>query len=392
MSATTAGCGSSVGMNFGKEYYKMIVNAGYRGKVAGAAPKFTYTGQYNVRKDGVVELLTSGTIVFLEPKVIDVFMVGGGGSGKQSVGGSDNDGYGGGGGGYTRTIKRVTVPANSDITVSVGAGADVGAGNSSAFSSYTVSGGAGANGRQGGAGGSGGGGGVLENSDYGTGGSDGNNGENGYGTYVRNGGTGQGFSAREFGEANGKLYGGGGGGGRYMSAQSPVVSAGGSGGGGAGAWHGAGPTLFQASSAGVANTGGGGGGIARGNNHTAIGAPGGSGIVCFREAQELPGLAGTWVLNERLYPSQTGAAINENINFTAVTPSGDFTGVKISVGYTATSTAGVYLNQSTAFTTYQFSNNRWVDSSRAISQITFPTGATASDEFRAWLASNATKQ
>ena len=87
MSATTAGCGSSVGMNFGKEYYKMIVNAGYRGKVGAAVPKFTYTGQYNVRKDGVVELLTSGTLVFLNPAVIDVFCVGGGGRGVGDSGG-----------------------------------------------------------------------------------------------------------------------------------------------------------------------------------------------------------------------------------------------------------------------------------------------------------------
>nr|DAD58341.1 MAG TPA: hypothetical protein [Caudoviricetes sp.] len=98
------------------------------------------------------------------------------------------------------------------------------------------------------------------------------------------------------------------------------------------------------------------------------------------------------MLNDRLYPSQTGATINESINFTAVTPNGNFTGVKISVGYAPTSTAGFYLNQSTTFATYQFSNNQWVDSTRAISQITFPAGATASDEFRAWLAANATKQ
>ena len=52
----------------------------------GAAIKFTYTGEYNVRDDGVVELLTSGTIVFLEPKVIDLFMVGGGGKGGSPVG------------------------------------------------------------------------------------------------------------------------------------------------------------------------------------------------------------------------------------------------------------------------------------------------------------------
>ena len=98
------------------------------------------------------------------------------------------------------------------------------------------------------------------------------------------------------------------------------------------------------------------------------------------------------MLNERLYPSQTGAAINESIKFTAVTPNGNFTGAKIAVSYTATSTVGFYQNQSTTFAVYQFKNNQWTDSTRAISQITFPAGTTASDEFRAWLASNATKQ
>ena len=360
---------------------------------AGGKPKlkFTYTGDYVVRKDGVVELLTSGTIVFLEPKLIDVFMVGGGGSGKQSVGGHDNDGYGGGGGGYTRTIKRITVPANYNITVSVGAGGDVGAGNSSAFLSYTVSGGAGANGREGGAGGSGGGGGVLKNSGYGAGGSDGNNGENGYGAYARNGGTGQGFSTREFGETNGKLYGGGGGGGRCMSAQSPVVSAGGSGGGGAGAWHSTDPTLFQDAVAGGANTGGGGGGIARGNNHTTIGAPGGSGIVCFRDAQELPELAGTWVMNERLYAPENWTT--ENVEFTATNTAGATLSVNL-VRLRETSSSGKILELNTYTEIYYFQTNAWStgQANHKYNKWTFPAGATASDEFRAWLASNATKQ
>lgn len=378
----------------------MIVNAGYRGKVGAATPKFTYTGQYNVRKDGVVELLTSGTIVFLEPKVIDVFMVGGGGGGS----GSNLDarqGFGGGGGGYTRTNKRVAVQANTEYPVTVGSGGTPGAtGGASGFNAYTVNGGkngaiiSGATTRYfGGSGGSGGGGGVSSNSDYGSGGYDGSSGESGY-PATNQYGTGQLFTTREFNENDGKLYAGGGGGGRYMAAQSPVVSMGGNGGGGSGGWSGSSASgLTQAAAAGVANTGGGGGGGACASTSVYTnGASGGSGIVCFRDAAPLPELAGTWVLNNRLYPSQTGVAINENINFTAVTPNGDFTGVKIIVGYAPTSTAGFYLNQSTAFATYQFSNNQWVDSKRAISQITFPAGATASDEFRAWLASNATKQ
>lgn len=38
---------------------------------------------------------------------------------------------------------------------------------------------------------------------------------------------------------------------------------------------------------------------------------------------------------------------------------------------------------------YQFNSNTWKSTNR---NLTFETGATASDEFRAWLASNATKQ
>ena len=374
----------------------MIVNAGYRGKVGAGAPKFTYTGQYNIRKDGVVELLTSGTIVFLEPKVIDVFMVGGGSAGGGNPGGGQSVGRGGGAGGYTRTVRRMAVTPNTQYPVTIGTGGanyDVD-GGSSAFNTFSVAGGekVGSN-TNGGNGGSGGGGAVMANSDYGTGGSDGQNGEQGYWSgHTINGGNGQKTTTREFGEANGKLYAAGGGGGRYIAAQTPVVSIGGAGGGGSGGWFD--KSQYQAPAAGVANTGsgGGGGGVTGTGNHSINGASGGSGIVCFRGAASLPELAGTWVLNNRLYPSQTGAAINENINFTAVTPNGDFTGVKIIVGYAPTSTAGFYLNQSSTFATYQFSNNQWVDSTRAISQITFPAGATASDEFRAWLASNATKQ
>ena len=68
---------------------------------AGGKPKlkFTYTGDYVVRKDGVVELHSSGTLVFLEPKVIDLFLVGGGGAGGSGVSGGVISGFGGGGGG-----------------------------------------------------------------------------------------------------------------------------------------------------------------------------------------------------------------------------------------------------------------------------------------------------
>lgn len=356
---------------------------------AGGKPKlkFTYTGDYVVRDDGVVELHSSGTLVFIDPAVIDVFMVGGGGSGwTQNV--SDFNGYGGGGGGYTRTVKRLNVQANAQIPVTIGAGGIYSTasgsgkgsdGGSSGFNTLTVSGGGHGNEYNGGAGGSGGGAGVASNSDFGAGGSDGSNGEAGD-TGVKRGGSGQGFSTREFGETTGKLYAGGGGGGRYMVAQTPVVSMGGAGGGGSGAWVGSNGTAQQAAAAGVANTGGGGGGGAVYPNHSVNGASGGSGIVCFRDAQELPELAGTWVLNERLYKSEN--TIIENINYTL----GDTAcnGFQINNDYVMTRVTG----QSGYSYIYRFDQNRWVIGNRSITI----TSATASDEFRAWLASNATKQ
>ena len=370
----------------------MIANThyGYVGK--SKAPKFTYTGNYKVRDDGVVELLTSGTIVFLEPKVIDLFMVGGGGAGSARSGSSFNSrGYGGGGGGYTRTVRKINVTANSEIQVTVGAGgtADINSmvnGNSSAFGAFIVAGGYGGlvTTMAGGNGGSGGGSGVISNSDGGAGGNDGGNGETGY----NNGGVGQGFTSREFGESTGKLYAGGGGGGRYMVSQTPVISAGGSGGGGSGGWAGNSNNLYQPAAAGIANTGGGGGGGAKWtDSNQALPGSGGSGIVCFRESVELPELAGTWVLNERLYAPEN--AINETLP-NAIT-------IRRTNGTTyAARLINISLTTLTAYPTtggsveiYSFRLNIWSDHSTT---WTFPAGATASDEFRAWLVSNATKQ
>lgn len=372
----------------------MIVNAGYRGKVGAAVPKFTYTGQYNVRKDGVVELLTSGTIVFLEPKVIDVFMVGGGAAGyARNIVGGANRGYGGGGGGYAATRRRVQVSGSYGIVIGAGGiyslGQSVNGGNTSWGSLFTVNGGkASTKDVNGGAGGSGGGGGVISNSDYGAGGSNGSNGENGYGVDTT-GGEGQRRTTREFGETTGKLYAGGGGGGRYMSAQSAVVSPGGAGGGGTGAWD-CSSTLHQVAAAGGANTGGGGGGGAHRNGNYAPtrGASGGSGIVCFRDAQELPELAGTWVLNERLYaPDNDVYFINQDFKIGNASNPNSATVRNLlcktdHIEYTT--------NTGYTYTLYTFSTNTW--GTNKYTYLTFSAGATASDEFRAWLASNATKQ
>lgn len=353
--------------------------------------KFTYTGDYVVRKDGVVELLTSGTIVFLEPKVIDVFMVGGGGAGALRVASSSTDdrGFGGGGGGYTRTIRKINVATNASFQVTVGAGGvpkaeTVVNGNASGFGTQTVGGGLGGTilSLTGGAGGSGGGGGVISNSDGGSGGSDGANGEAGY----NNGGTGQGFTTREFGEATGKLYAGGGGGGRYMVSQTPIVSSGGSGGGGTGGWVGNSSSLFQPAAAGVANTGGGGGGGAKWSpSVVAQAGSGGSGVVCFRESVELPELAGTWVLHERMYAPEN--AFNETVNFTGIS----LNGVIRSYKRVYIESGSLYCQQTSGSIDgwYTFSTNQWGITFRT---MRFEAGAIVSDIFRAWLASNATKQ
>ena len=378
----------------------MIANThyGYVGK--SKAPKFTYTGNYKVRDDGVVELLTSGTIVFLEPKVIDVFMVGGGAGGGNLKGAGGGNSTGGGGGGYTRTIRRVNITSNASLQVIVGAGGSLQAiGGASSFGSdYTVEGGKTVNGIvNGGAGGSGGGGAVVSNSDYGSGGYDGNNGESGYVSGGATGGVGQGFTTREFGEVTGKLYAGGGGGGRYIAGGTFVTSQGGSGGGGSGACgH---NSDAQPAAAGVANTGGGGGGAATsGNGVLGNGGTGGSGIVCFRESVELPELAGTWVLNERLYAPESN--FEELVAYTAgqsiSTIVNNMDKISTMPSDIGSGNLTLYMRQSGSSATrgtsvYNFVKNKWVNTTK-YKYITFPIGATASNEFRAWLASNATKQ
>ena len=362
----------------------MIVNAGYRGKVGAAAQKFTYTGQYNVRKDGVVELLTSGTLVFLNPAVVDIFCVGGGGGGSFAP--NNSNGGGGGGGGYTLTNKHVSV--NGSYIINVGAGgAPSKDGESTSFGTImTAEGGKAPTTsarRTGGNGGSGGGGGRDNNSTGGTGGSNGTKGTSGGTGFSTNpGGTGQNSTTSEFGEIDGKLYSGGGGGGTFISSTKPVVAAGGSGGGGAGAWRGTSVTAFQEAGAGGANTGGGGGGGARNTEGTSSpGGSGGSGIVCFRDAQELPELAGTWVLNQRLYAPESILTYTGQCTYGS---NSDLTALKVDP-----SSYFYAYNGPQEYELYRFSTNQWQGTKH---NLIFPAGATASDQFRAWLANNATKQ
>lgn len=222
---------------------------------------------------------------------IDAFLVGGGGAGNGSSSGFNYSWLGGGGGagGFTKTIKKALLQKNVEYSVVIGAGGialsgrnayeKVGpaGGNTVAFG-YTAEGGKSASSTvNGGNGGSGGGAAGARSSSSGNiepsdGASDGNNALNGFG----NGGTGQGTTTREFGEATGKLYAGGGAGGQGSG--SSTTASGGEGGG-----------ANQQSNA-AANTGGGGGGSASAQvvsgNYVSYPGSGGSGIVCIRLHKE----------------------------------------------------------------------------------------------------------
>lgn len=241
----------------------MIVNAGYRGKVGGGVPKFTYTGQYNQRDDGVVELLTSGTIVFLNPATIDLFLVGGGGAGGGGVTGSSGSRSGGDGG---DTI------FSTLLTAKGGGGGGGTTGNTK---------------KQGGSGGGAASYSSTEaSSSFGAtaGGVDGSDGTpSTKPSYNKNLlGKGQGSTTREFGEADGKLYSGGGGGGGSIGAfefSYKNGAAGGAGGGGAGGNVSSSiPKRSYPGEAGTPNSGGGGGGGgAYSSGSVAVGGGGGCG-------------------------------------------------------------------------------------------------------------------
>lgn len=279
-----------------------IVNTHYGFCGKGGALNFTYTGEYNVRDDGVVELKSSGTLVFLSKAVIDLFLVGGGGGGSKGNT-SYSNGYGGsgGGGGYTATYRGVSVSQNKQFEVTIGQGGAAGkkysenagnGGNTSVGSDYTVSGGRGATWisnvtsystygyHKGGNGGSGGATGLDKSAN---GGSDGSNGGGPSGNFQV--GIGQGTTTREFGETTGKLYAGGGGGG--YNDISRTTGLGGEGGGGNAGWYNERTKRMVPATAGTPNTGGGGGGSAnrRTDSLDSTAAPGGSGIVCFRVAK-----------------------------------------------------------------------------------------------------------
>lgn len=111
-----------------------------------------------------------------------------------------------------------------------------------------------------------------------------------------------------------------------------------------------------------------------------------------------PELAGTWVMNERIYPPK--AAIKELINFTMpgyTVASYNAKAIRIS-GQPVTPASFLGIWKSTEATeqyiaVYDFYTNKWSNTKELRPAVlTFPVDATSSEEFLTWLASNATKQ
>lgn len=228
-------------------------------------PVFTFDGSYKLNDEGNgnwnIEFLSSGTFISSRTLIIDVFVVGAGGGGR----------LGGGGGGYVRTVKSITLKANTVYNVIVGDGvAGERGGQTIAFNVTAEGGNPGGDDGTGGNGASGGGG-WSNGNVAGNGGSNGSDGENGSSAI---GGVGQHGSNNEyntcaFGVEDGRPYGPGGGGGNYGGAGT--AGNGGEVGGGDGGFEDAGED-------GTANTGGGGGG----SNNSSSPTKGGSGIAIIR--------------------------------------------------------------------------------------------------------------
>lgn len=263
--------------------------------------KFSYTGSFQWKDEDhtVLALLSSGVLSFPGDITLQVFLVGGGGGGGA---GSNGGGGGGGGGGYTQT-SQITLHANEEYTIGVGAGglptpwsappapSPTSGGQTTAFDLTANGGGGGfsplrgvtANGGAGGSGGGGGGDDLL--SSQGRPGAGSSNGGAGASGTSGPGGAGQGTTTRAFGDPDGELYagGGGGGGGAFEDNDGFMVYAigasGGAGGGGTGGC-GRGPISPTSGTVSYGGGGGGGGGVkSMGQN---AGASGGSGVILLR--------------------------------------------------------------------------------------------------------------
>jgi hypothetical protein len=276
---------------------------------------------------------SSGSFIpFTNMEVEYLVIAGGGGGGGSGTDGSGGVGGGGGGaGGYRSSVigelsgrnstaeSRLSLTANTNYTVTIGAGgaagtngATPGKGSNSVFSTITATGGGAAWARfplfstptDSGNGGSGGGGSSDVNNAVGglgtsaqgfDGGNSGDSSTQGYRTGAGGGGAGgagistnnstnnynggaggSGLSSNITGTSIARAGGGGGGGGN--TAGTGAGGAGGLGGGGRGGDRNGGANI----SAGTANTGGGGGGAGAGTSGSTTGTAGGSGIVIVR--------------------------------------------------------------------------------------------------------------
>lgn len=297
---------------------------------------YSYNNQTSGAQATGTPYINKGRVVFTESTTwtvpvgvtsVDVFLVGGGGSGGTSDGkelfpNENRACYSGGAGGYTKTVKKLSVTPGQKIAVVVGAGGKLPTstqsiygygldGGVSTFGSYSVSGGGGTRDKvskvinkennaneytwqMGKSGGSGSGCGgfsqfisAVSGGDYtkeSSGGSDGANGYVAYGSndyntvpagvsiaFVHGAGLGQGSTTREFGVSGATLYAGGGAGctlgwvKEYDNTRRAAL--GGDGGGGTGGVARSMGTIRYAS-AGTPNTGGGGGG---GNGRFTVG-------------------------------------------------------------------------------------------------------------------------
>ena len=275
-----------------KKQYQTLTNVVSITPKSWQMPKFTGSGYASGdQKKGMFTCLSSGTLT-LDAQTYDVFVVGGGASGKAIPDLEDSYGAAGGGSGYTNTKKGV-VYKGGECRVYIGSGGipigndgdtpwcNPGSESSISIGVETVSalGGTvqGYGSLYGTNGGSGGGNAGYKTYSAGIGGSDGSDSTPASGwTNNSRVGKGQGTTTRAFEESSQKLYAGGGTGGsgsRYAADGEP----GGKGGGGRGG------DRNGNGGDGTANTGGGGGGAGGwpvGTN--TIGGYGGSGIVIVR--------------------------------------------------------------------------------------------------------------
>ena len=112
---------------------------------------------------------------------------------------------------------------------------------------------------------------------------------------------------------------------------------------------------------------------------------------CAKGGAPLPELAGTWLLNERLYAPEKD--FSENINFQATNKYGVTSSISKIFTQNAQLKFMIPISATAVYIMYDFTTNKWNTEQNLYLPIwIFPAGATASDEFRAWLANNATKQ